>query len=349
MVLHNKELSYKKILIIRLGAIGDVVNSMVIHQAIKEKHPDVEIHYMTLDYIAPLLKNDKNISKIWTIENSKKKDMFYILKKGFELRKERFDAVISLSNSIRNVIMNIIAAPKIIARRSKKSVNGHAVGAFFNSAAVLFDDLKLPQRVVLEVDNDAKEKISNIIKEYPRPYIVINPGGAHNSEREGRIWREDYWIETGNRLVEKYGGTVLVVGAKSEREVHKPFLKIKNSVLFSGELSLIESAALYSFSDLFLSIDSGPLHIAAALGVKALSIMGSTAGRACGPYSPNGAFISPLLKCAPCKKTKCPKLVEGEIYTPCISTITPDMVMNKISELKFLDNKESNSSALHGV
>ena len=64
MVLHNKELSYKKILIIRLGAIGDVVNSMVIHQAIKEKHPDVEIHYMTLDYIAPLLKNDKNISKI---------------------------------------------------------------------------------------------------------------------------------------------------------------------------------------------------------------------------------------------------------------------------------------------
>ena len=88
MVIHNKKL--KKILIIRLGAIGDVVNSLVIHQAIKKQHPDVELHYMTLDTIAPLLENDKDITKIWTIENARKKDMLYIVKKRVGTQKRAF-------------------------------------------------------------------------------------------------------------------------------------------------------------------------------------------------------------------------------------------------------------------
>ena len=100
---------YKKILIIRLGAIGDVINSLIIHQAIKEKHPDVEIHYLTLDYIAPLLENDPHISKLWTIEDAKKKNLRYILNVGLELRKERYDAVISLTNSIRNKLLNPVS------------------------------------------------------------------------------------------------------------------------------------------------------------------------------------------------------------------------------------------------
>lgn len=344
MGLHNKELDYKKILIIRLGAIGDVVNSLVIHQAIKKKHPDVEIHYMTLDYIAPLLKNDKDISKIWIIENAKKKNLLYILKTGLKLRKERFDAVISLSNSIRNVLMNFCAGARKIQKRARTGNKMHAVEAFFNSAEGLFNDLDLPKKVNLSVDIAVQERISEKIKNYPKPYFIINPGGSHDNERQGRIWSPENWIKTGNKLIEKYGGTVFIAGSKSEKETHKELLAIKNSVLFSGELSIEESAALYSLADVLISIDSGPLHIAAALGVKTLAIMGSTGGIYCGPYSPNGTYISPTLKCAPCGQTKCQKLEEGKIYAPCIMTITPDMVIKKISEMNFLKKQETNNS-----
>lgn len=334
MVIHNKKL--KKILIIRLGAIGDVVNSLVIHQAIKKQHPDVELHYMTLDAIAPLLENDKDITKIWTIENARKKDMLYIIKKGLELRKEHFDAVISLTNSTRNIILNICSGAKKVVKRDKTTKNKHAVRVFFNSGLKLFDDLKFPNKVNLSVKQSVCEKIYEKIKSYPRPYIVLNSGGAHDKEREGRIWRQDYWIETGTKLVKKYGGTVFITGSKSEREAHEALLKIPNSVLFSGELSLVESAALYSFSDLFLSIDSGPLHIAAALGVKALAIMGSTSGTECGPFSPECIYIAPLNKCAPCSSTKCNKKKAEDITTPCMSTITPKRVLKKIEKLNWL-------------
>lgn len=321
---------YKKILIIRLGAIGDVINSLIIHQAIKEKHPDVEIHYLTLDYIAPLLENDPHISKLWTIEDAKKKNLRYILNIGLELRKERYDAVISLTNSIRNKLLNLCTGSKKIAKRGKAGHKEHSVKAFYNSTKVLFDDLEIPERVKLTVSEGIKDKVYDRIKNFQRPFIVLNPGGAHDNERQGRIWPEKNWIETGNRLVDRYGGTVFIVGAKSEKEAHKSYLKIKNSVLFSGELSLVESAALYSYSDIFISVDSGPLHIAAALGKNVLGIMGSTSGTSCGPYSPYGTYVSPTFECAHCHQKKCPNLKSGEIYAPCISSITPEMVLEKV-------------------
>lgn len=327
--------SCKKVLIIRLGAIGDVVNSLVIHQAIKAAHPDVEIHYLTLDYIAPLIENDPQIKKIWVIEDKKKKNLLYITKIGLQLRKERFDGVISLSNSIRNSLINICTGAKKIAKRGKTGPKGHSVEAFFNSAKPLYNDLKLPNQVHLYIDENIKDNVYQKIKDKKRPFIVLNPGGANDNERQGRIWPEKYWIKTGNSLIEKYGGTVFIVGSKSERDSHKSYLKIKNSVLYSGELSIKESAALYSYADIFLSVDSGPLHIAAALGIRTLGIMGSTSGTSCGPYSPKGEYISPTYKCSGCKLTKCPKLKEGEIYAPCISTITPEKVLKKIDEMYF--------------
>ena len=327
-----KKREYKKILIIRFGAIGDVVNSLVIHQAIKRKHPDVVIHYLTLDYIAPLLENDPQLEKVFYIEDKKKKNLFYIAKIGLQLRKERYDAIISLSNSIRNKLINLCANPKIVMNRGITHRYGHSEEAFLNSANGLFNDLELPERVILYPDDSIKEQVYSRIKNYPKPFIFFNPGGAHDKERKGRIWPAKYWIETGNKLVEKYGGTVFIVGSKSERESHKPLLSIKNSVLFSGEFSLKECCSLYKYSDIFLSVDSGPLHIAAALGVKSLSIMGSTKGTSCGPFG-SGDFIDPPYDCSGCNNTKCSRMLEGQVYAPCISAIKPDMVLKKIETM----------------
>lgn len=323
-----------KILIIRLGAIGDVVHSTIIPQAIKEKHPECEIHFLTLDYIAPLLKSHKGISKVIPFKSNKGANFFYLLKLGLNLRKEKYGIIMPLSNTTTTVFLQFIINSKKIIKRNKNRI--HAVDAFYNTAIDLFEDLEKPKNLDLGVNEKAKNKIVEKIKSYPRPYITISPGGAHDNIRQGRIWVDSYWTEFGNKVLEKFGGTVFIAGSKGEREEHKKFLKIKNSVLFSGELSLDESAALFSLTDLFISGDSGPLHMASALNINTLGIIGSTSPIPCAPYGEKGHYIAPSNDCKHCQQKICIHLKDDEKFTPCMYSITPDMVLDFIEDKKLL-------------
>ena len=84
-----------------------------------------------------------------------------------QLRKERYDAIISLSNSIRNKLINLCANPKIVMNRGITHRYGHSVEAFLNSANGLFNDLELPERVILYPDDSIKEQVYSRIKNYP--------------------------------------------------------------------------------------------------------------------------------------------------------------------------------------
>lgn len=319
----------KKILVTRFGAIGDVVHTTIVHQSIKAKYPDCEIHFLTYNFIAPLLENDPNVAKVYSFDISKKDDALYLFKLGLALRKEKFDIIIALQNSVRNRLLNIIANPKKIVYRNKHRV--HAVDAFLNSAKEIFDDLEKPKDLKLFLSNSTIEYVEEKIKNYPRPFIVINPGGENDALREGRIWSLENWADLSNKLIEKHGGTIFIVGSKGEKEYHKELLKIPSSVLFSGELALNESAALFSKADLFISGDSGPLHMASALDIKTLALMGSTESVACGPYGSKGYAINSLFNCPTrCDKT-CLQLEESP-YKPCIQSITPEIVFDFIEK-----------------
>ncbi len=323
----------KKILIIRLGAIGDVVHSSVIQQAIKEKHPDAVIHFLTSSLCAPLLCNDKNLEKVHVFDSSKKNNYFYLFKLGLIFRKERFDAVINLSNSIRNNFILAVANPKKVVLRSKNRV--HAVDAFYNSAKEVFEDLEKPKNLKLYLSENATSSIDDKIKDYSRPFFIVNPGGENDNNRQGRIWPLQYWEDLSNKLIETYGGTVFVVGSKAEREYHKKIANVSNIIFFTGELSIEESAALFAKADIFVSGDSGPLHMADALGVKTIGIMGSTPALASGPYSELGYSISPTYQCDTGCDRICTKL-ENDIYAPCIKSITPDMILELIKNKEIL-------------
>lgn len=320
----------KKVLIIRLGAIGDIVHTSVIQQSIKQKYSDCEIHFLTSPQVEPLLRNDVNLEKIYEFDSSQKNNLFYLLKLGLMLRKEKFDVIICLQNSLRNKLILFIANPKKIVYRSKNRV--HAMDAFFNSAKEIFNDIEKPANLKLYLDEKILTSLQEKTKNFKRPFIIINAGGENDKARQGRIWSISNWIELSNKLVKAYDGTVFIVGSVAEREKHKELLKIKSSILFSGKLTLEESAALFSLSDLFISGDSGPLHIASALGVKTLGLIGSTPVEACGPYGENcHSLAADYDGCVGCDKKTCQKLEEG-IYTPCMQAITSDSVFEFINK-----------------
>lgn len=323
----------KKILILRLGATGDVIHTTIIATAIKQKHPDWQIHYLTQREIAPLLENHPHIDKVLTWNRDNRKSFKQFFNTASELFKERYDIILNLTAALRNIALSILAMPKKIAHR--KYLEGSWVQDYFETAKHVIPDIEMPERLYLGTDNELLTKIKQDLKDYPRPYIVLIPGGGTDRNRQGRIWNIQKYKTLISKLKQEYGGTIIVSGSKEENNYHQT-LQDDNVIIFSGKHSLKESSNLYSLADLMISGDTGPIHIASAHNIKTLAILGSTSPDKIKPYGKNGYYIEPNSECKYCWKKLCPFLKNNEKYTPCMESITPEMIMNKIKENNLL-------------
>lgn len=325
----------KKILVIRLGAIGDVIHTTIIASAIKMKHPDYTVHYLTSVQIRPLIENHPHIDKVYEWDRKKKDSQSHLFEVGMKLMKERYDIVYNLTYSIRNIILGLFTlCPRVIYR---KYSNKSWVDDFFLTCKHGIKDVEEPERLYLGTDSNALEKVQNDIKDMPRPYIVLTPGGATNNNRQGRAWDLKNWKKLAEAMLNKYGGTIFLTGSKGERKSHEQLQEISEHIkIFSGTYLLNESSALFSLADIVISGDTGPVHIASAHNVKTLSLLGSTSPDKIKPYGANGHYISADNGCKYCWKKKCKLLKEGMQYTPCMNNITPEMVMKKIEQEQLL-------------
>ena len=320
----------KKVLIIKLGAIGDVIQTSIVATAIKEAHPEWKVHYFTTEVIAGLIENHPHIDDIIIWDRSRRKSWSYIIKMGLLLFKNRYDFIFNLTHATRNILMSYLAMPKKVVH--KKTYGKTWVEDYFLTAKHTIKDLECPKRLFMDNSREVKSFVNEKIKNYPRPYFMISPGGMSDKNRQGRIWDIKNWKKLSNELVRKYGGTVFICGADNEKEYHKE-LESENAVLCTGEYTLAQSAYLLSKSDLMISGDTGPLHIASAYDVKTLAILGSTSPDKIKPYGENGNYISSAHDCKYCWKKRCPYISEDEKITPCMRALSVEDVMNKIEEI----------------
>ncbi len=320
----------KKILIMRLGAIGDVVHTTIIAQAIKKSHPDWIIDYLTQSEIAPILENNPYIDNIHKWDTSKRKSIKYLMSTGIELLKQRYDVVFCLTYAIRNFLLSIMSFPKQIVLR--KYTKGLWVEDFFESAKSIFPEIKKPKTLCLVPNKKQLLEVKERLKKYPKPHIMFIAGGDTDSHRQGRIWNIDKWKELSEELLKIYGGTIFVCGSKWEKKYHQ-ILENDNVVITSGDYSLSGTSALLSQADIVISGDTGTLHIASAHNVKTLALLGSTSPDKIKPYGENGHYISANTGCKYCWQKKCKYLKNGGKYTPCMENITVSMVLDKVKEI----------------
>lgn len=322
---------YKKILIIRTGAIGDVVHTTNLVHSIKKAYPDVRIDYMAKELVTFIPENDKDITKVITINPRFKLFSSYTLDMAKLLKQEHYDLVINLQPSLKLRALTALAGIKN-ELVYKKDFKLHAVTNFWKTGLKAFPDMKEDKEIKIflpeEVTNNAKEKLIN----YKRPFVIINAGGMF-SKRQGRTYPVDKWIELGNKIQEKYNGTVILTGAQEDKDFLQPLNKIKNSVNFIGELPLQDSCGIISQADLMLSGDSGPLHIATALGIKSIGLYGSMPAERTGCYC-NGINIISKKSCVPCNRRKCKFLKKTKkIYAPCMEEINTDTVFEEVQKI----------------
>ena len=167
-----------------------------------------------------------------------------------------------------------------------------------------------------------------------RPLVALCPGSINSRAKR---WPAERYAALADRLIDELGAEVLLVGSQGELDISTEVARLMRgkAVMLTGETELAEAVAVLSLVDLLVTNDTGPAHIAAALGRPTLVIFGPTNPLTTRPFSAAGEVLRHPPDCAPCMLRDCP------IDHPCMTAISPDEVFERASEILGLSSSGS--------
>ncbi len=335
----------KKILVIRLSSIGDIVLTTPVIRCIKVQLPDCQLHFLTKTKYVEVVRNNPYIDKLHLLDESLKTTIT-------ALRSENFDFVVDLHKNLRSIIIrlalnkpsasfNKLNFIKFLLTKLKINImpDKHIVDRYFDAAKrlnVSYDGQGLD---FFLSDEEKNEKLP-LPETFRSNYIAIAIGAQHftkiyPAEKVGELCRLLY----PNKIV-LIGGT-----SDTERGEHIIAMSQGNVINTCGQLSLRQSAMALKNADLVVANDTGMMHIAAALRKPIVSIWGGTVPEfGMYPYMPKGLeHLSHIvenkqLKCRPCHKLgreHCPK---G--HFECMNNICNKTVCNTINNLLLAEHSK---------
>lgn len=282
-----------KIIFFHMNQLGDLLFSLPVLKATRQKYPNIKIYCVARKNIAGLLQSTKLVDKVFFKVNSLGAEIDLIA----DIRKEKIDTALMFSESpetlllayfskIKNRIgfktasLNFLLTQKV-EKRGVPSLNNNIVLA----KAVGIDNVQKDYLNILKIDGESEVKISfwldanNILN---KDFIVVSVGAS--KRRQEKCLRKEVWIETLNKLADMKKN-VVVVYAQWEQESVMKILKYvsKDIKTFCPENGLIDLSALISKAKLFIGIDSGTMHLAASLGIKCIALYGNTDPSQIGP------------------------------------------------------------------
>jgi len=337
----------KKILIIRLSSIGDILLTTPVIRLLKKKFPQSKIDFVIKKEFAELLIYHPGIHHLLLFD---KHDKSHSIKKiRQQIRDENYDLIIDLHKNFRSYYLTAFSRAGQIFRYKKNVFLRFFLVRFklnfyrtivpiylrylacLKSLQISYDEKGLE----LFFTEDIKLRIFDRFKNFldvPGEHIIgIVPGAKHETKR----WLPEGFAAAIEQLTSDRKSKVIIFGSKEDQNIVQS-LKIKNNqnVLdTTGRLSLLEAGVLMNHCDLVLTNDSGLMHVASALKKKVVAIFGSTTEElGFFPYTTEHILIqNKYLKCRPCShvgKNKCPK---G--HFKCMKEITAGQVINAMDKL----------------
>lgn len=328
----------KKILIIRCGALGDLVYSTsVIDALIFEYGDNVQIDFVSTPFASKLFELDNRVDKIFPLKHKKIPIFFSPQKKAIinHSKKEPYDILINfeMGKQFKALVENIVADKKVgwfcEDINVPNSLNRGEQQKYFFSSVVSKDNLKKSYPKV------ATLKFSEIQTKFSldNKYIVIAPSNSHVNRRglNYRAWENEYWLELITFLSEKV--QVIIVGAKGEEHFFKLLQPYpKNVVDLVAKNNIIELSTIIENAMGTICTDSAVGHISAAVNTPVFILMGPNDTIVDSPYTTPYNQVYPIslkLNCSPCYKTEVMKACKDNI---CMKNIKPIDILTKLNQ-----------------
>jgi heptosyltransferase-1 len=326
----------KKILIIKPSSLGDVVHSLPFLNAVKTRFSDAEIHWLIAKGLERLLERHPMISKLWIINKDAWKNIVNIRVTINELKvllkqikMEDFDIVIDLQGLLRSgIITAATRAPVRIgfteAREGSRlfythKVKGgriiHAVDRYLKIAGFLGCDIN---DICFPLPLSFNSALSTQNLALSKEYAVIVPGAR---------WKTKMWpLEKYGKLSAMLPLNNVIIGSKRDVDIADKIVALSKgkAISLAGKTDLKELIEVMRGAKFVVSNDSGPMHIAAALGIPVFGIFGPTDPLRTGPYGEGHTLIKEKISCAPCFKKTCDDL-------KCMNRLSVEKVYEEIT------------------
>jgi heptosyltransferase II len=315
-----------KILVRATNWVGDAVMSLPALRSLRQRFPEARISILAKPWVADLYRREPFCNQLISYTARTWAEKWAAAR---ALRRQGFDTAILLQNAFEAAaIANVAGIPERIgyARDSRGFLLTRAISvpkpgeiprheSFYYlellRRAGILDEMPLNDAIRLEGAPAARVTGRARFHELGlgETVIGISPGAAYGTAKR---WLPDRFADSAIRVANELGAAVAIFGSQDERglcqmvaasvaaSIVKP---VKN---LAGETSLAEFIDLAAACRVYLTNDSGAMHIASALGVPTIAIFGATDDHATGPTGPLATLVREQVECSPCLKRECP-------------------------------------------
>jgi lipopolysaccharide heptosyltransferase I len=317
----------KRILVIKLSSLGDLAHALPAVRALKRR-TGAEIDWVTQPEYVPLLECCPDVNRILAFPRRN------VIRQGaaflWSLRREKYDAIVDLQGLMKSALVARLARGKrrvgpAWAREGSHYIyqdqparpegpRRHAVEELMDVVDLVMPGDTVPEELNLqfpEAEADGR----------PGPHIALAPF----SRWATKDWPVEKFVEVARRLASEMGGQIRIIGGPDHVSQGNSMARqigpaAKN---LCGKTDLIGLCSLLKGMDLLITVDSGPMHWADAMGVPLVAIFGATDPARTGPYHQRNHVVTQQgLACQPCHSRSCARK-----DLACLTTLESDVVL----------------------
>jgi lipopolysaccharide heptosyltransferase II len=341
-----------KILILKPSSLGDVIHALPVLRLLKRHQPNAEIFWWIDSALAPLIEGDSDLAGIVRFERkrwAKPQHWPEMVRSLRWLRAQNFDLVIDLQCLARSGAFAWLANGKQLIGLDevregargfydvavpRKDFHTHAVDWYLAVLPPLGVPVHknfnwLPERPQIAEDVHKKWLQENAKCEMRNAkLILLQPGARWLNKR----WPVQHFAELVRALAKKFPEARFgVLGGKDDAPLGQQIAQVAPEKVLNlcGATSLPEMIEWVRLGDLLVTNDTGPMHVAAALGKPLIALFGPTAPERTGPYGQLENVLRLKLPCSPCLKSDC----HYEKTDECLRAFTPAMVVARVEKL----------------
>ncbi|HEX9158053.1 MAG TPA: lipopolysaccharide heptosyltransferase II [Syntrophales bacterium] len=330
-----------KVLIRGTNWIGDVVMTFPAIGSVRETLPTAWITVLVKPWVADLVRMHPAVDEVMVYERPGRHDGFGgLLALARELRGKRFDAAILLQNAIEAAVIARLARIPVRAGYSTDArglLLTHPVKRTPESKTVhqslyYLEMLKAlgfrSSGTMVKIQPTEQQKLSadRLLGQFGiagrRPIVGMAPGAAYGPAKR---WFPERFAAVADRLAGRFTCPVVLFGSSGDRANTEAVQSAsKNTFIdIAGKTNLGDAIALIARCDLFVTNDSGLMHVAGALGVPTVAIFGSTNPQTTYPLGERTLIVRRPVDCSPCLKKECPTDFR------CMDLVTVDEVYDE--------------------
>lgn len=327
------QLQPQRICLIKPSALGDIVQTLPVLSLLRRRWPQAHITWVVKDSLADILVAHPELDQLICVPYPRGA---WARLKAFRavlgrLRAEQFDLAIDLQGLFRSGLLTwATAAPRrvgtTLAREGAWLAYTDVVPSPPWSVPAWQRYLAVPRALgcgdaapagVVPVTEAHRQLARQRLESLPRPRLAIHPGAAWITKR----WPPEHFAALAHRAQSDYGASVVLVGGGGEEPLCERIARgLPGAVCnLAGQTSLRQLAAVIQQCDLFLSGDTGPMHLAAALGVPVVGVFTCTSPVRSGPWGTGHQTLATQVACAASYRKRCRSLA-------CMQELTPARV-----------------------